>query len=104
MPYYRALLPLLNFVETPDGLWSNDAGFSLQFGEADPGSRPYDRRGAGLNHLGFAAASRNGLLTVARGMAAAGFEVPELQSFGEAEALFLKDPDGLRVEVGFHAS
>ena len=37
---------------------------------------------------------------VAARVAAAGFEVPAVQSFGEARALFLKDPDGLRLEVG----
>ena len=104
MPYYRALLPLLGFAETPDGLWSNDAGFSLKFGEADPDSRAYDRHGPGLNHLGFSAASREAVLAVASGMAAAGFDVPEIQPFGGSAALFMKDPDGLRFEVSFHAS
>ena len=104
MPYYRALLPLLGFSETPEGLWSNGSGFSLKFGEADPDGRPYDRHGAGLNHLGFAAADRESVLRVASGMAAAGFEVPDIQAFGGAAALFLKDPDGLRFEVSFHGS
>ena len=103
MPYYRTLLPLLGFSEAPDGLWSNVAGFSLKFEEADPGARPYDRHGAGLNHLGFAAADREAVLTVASGMAAAGFEVPDIQPFGEAAALFMKDPDGLRFELSYHA-
>jgi lactoylglutathione lyase len=104
MPYYRALLPLLGFTEAPEGLWRNGAGFSLKFAEADPGGRPYDRYGAGLNHLGFAAANREAVLAVASGMAAAGFEVPHIQPFGESAALFMKDPDGLRFEVSFHAS
>ena len=104
MPYYRALLPLLGFTETPDGLWRNAGGFSLKFDEADPAGRPYDRHGAGLNHLGFAAAGREALLAVAGGMAAAGFEVPDIQAFGEAAALFMKDPDGLRFEVSFHGN
>ncbi len=104
MPYYRALLPLLAFAEAPDGMWSDGAGFSLKFDEADPGSRPYDRQGAGLNHLGFAAADRGAVLAVASGMAAAGFEVPDIQPFGKAAALFLKDPDGLRFELSFHGS
>jgi lactoylglutathione lyase len=34
-------------------------------------------------------------------MAAAGFEVPDIQAFGEAAALFMKDPDGLRFEISF---
>lgn len=103
LPYYRTLLPLLGFAEEPDGLWSNGDGFSLKFAEAEPGRRPYDRHGAGLNHLGFAAADREALVAVAKGMAAAGYEVPDIQPFGEAAALFMKDPDGLRFEVSFHA-
>jgi lactoylglutathione lyase len=102
LPYYRTLLPLLGFSETPRGLWSNGAGFSLKFTEADPGGRPYDRHGPGLNHLGFAAADRDAVAAVAGAMAAAGFEVPEIQPFGEAGALFMKDPDGLRFEVSFN--
>jgi catechol-2,3-dioxygenase len=104
MPYYRALLPLLGFEETLDGLWDNGAGFSLKFAEADPESRAYDRHGAGLNHLGFSAADRDAVLAVANGMKAAGFEVPNLQPFGNSAALFMKDPDGLRFEVSFHGS
>ena len=30
----------------------------------------------------------------------AGYEVPDIQSFGEGIALFLKDPDGMRIELG----
>lgn len=104
MPYYRALLGLLGFIEELDGSWSNGAGFSLKLNEAEPGRRPYDRYGAGLNHLGFSAPDRDSVLAVASGMTAAGFEVPDLQAFGEAAALFMKDPDGLRFEVSFHAA
>lgn len=102
MPYYRALLPLLGFAETAEGAWTDGSGFSLKFAEAGPGCRPYDRHGAGLNHLGFAAADRQSVVAVASGMAAAGFEVPDIQPFGEAAALFMKSPDGLRFEVSFH--
>ena len=103
MPYYSALLPLLGFSQTSDSIWSNGTGFSLQFGEASPGSRPYDRYGAGLNHLGFAVPDRATVVAVAGAMAAAGFEVPEIQPFGGTAALFMKDPDGLRFEVTYHA-
>src|SRR3712207_408540 len=103
MPYYRALLPFLGFAEVPDGYWSNGAGFALKLAEADPACRPYERHGAGLNHLGFAAPSRDAVLAVAKGMTAAGFEVPDIQPLGGAAALFMKDPDGLRFEVSFHA-
>lgn len=101
VPYYRALLPLLGFAEGAGGDWRNGAGFSLSFAEADPGCRPYERFGAGLNHLAFAASDREAVLEVAGAMADAGFEVPDVQRFGDAVALFMKDPDGLRFEISF---
>ena len=103
LPYYRALLPLLGFTETEDGIWSNAAGFALQFGEAQAGSRPYDRYGPGLNHLGFAVPTRDAVLAVGTAMSAAGFDVPPIQAFGRSSALFMKDPDGLRFEITHHA-
>jgi hypothetical protein len=32
-------------------------------------------------------------------MAEAGFEVPEIQEFPDGSALFLKDADGMRIEI-----
>ena len=101
LAYYRALLPLLGYSEAADGSWQG-GGFSLQFAQARPGSHSYDRYGPGLNHLGFALPSRDAVEVVGAAMAARGFEVPAIQSFGLASALFLKDPDGLRFEVTHH--
>ena len=101
LAYYRALLPLLGYSEAADGSWQG-GGFSLQFAQARPGSHSYDRYGPGLNHLGFALPSREAVEVVGAAMAARGFEVPAIQSFGLASALFLKDPDGLRFEVTHH--
>ena len=101
LAYYRALLPLLGYSEAADGSWQG-GGFSLQFAQARPGSHSYDRYGAGLNHLGFALPSREAVEAVGEAMAARGFEVPAIQNFGGASALFLKDPDGLRFEVTHH--
>lgn len=99
LPYYRALLPLLGFREQPDGMWKGTTGFSLKFDEARPDSRPYDRHGAGLNHLGFAAPDPTALTAIAETMAGAGFDVPALQWFDDIPALFMMDPDGLRFEI-----
>ena len=101
LAYYRALLPLLGYSEAADGSWQG-GGFSLQFAQARPGSHSYDRYGPGLNHLGFALPSREAVEAVGAAMAARGFEVPAIQNFGGASALFLKDPDGLRFEVTHH--
>src|SRR3569832_304120 len=55
MPYYDALLPLLGFTKRREQVWTDGAGFYIQFLQAKSGTRPYERYGAGLNHLGFGA-------------------------------------------------
>jgi len=52
MPYYDALLPLLGFVKRREHVWTDGVGFYIQFLQARSGTRPYERYGAGLNHLG----------------------------------------------------
>lgn len=99
MPYYEALLPLLGYVKRRDHVFSDDSGFSFQFHEAAAGARPYERHGAGLNHLGFAAPDEQFVHAVRDAMHARGFPVPDVQHLGGAVALFMKDPDGLRFEV-----
>lgn len=99
MPYYRTLLPLMGFHEQREGIWTDGDGFFFQFREAAPDSRPYERYGAGMNHLGFGAPDRETVERVRAAMQAAGFPVPELQSLGAATALFMKDPDGIRFEI-----
>ena len=101
MPYYEKLLPLLGFARRDDGLWASGA-FSLKFSEASPDARPYDRRGAGMNHVGFAAPSPALLREVRARMAEAGFPVPDILRLGGAEALFMTDPDGIRFEISHH--
>jgi catechol 2,3-dioxygenase-like lactoylglutathione lyase family enzyme len=99
MPYYDALLPLLGYSKRRDHVYSDDSGFSFQFHEAAPDTRPYERHGAGLNHLGFFAPDEPFVHAVRDAMRARGFAVPEIQHLGGAVALFMKDPDGLRFEV-----
>jgi catechol 2,3-dioxygenase-like lactoylglutathione lyase family enzyme len=99
MPYYECLLPLLGFLKKRDHVWSNSSGFFLQFGEAAAGSRPYERYGAGMNHVGFAAETPLQIHAIRESMLSAGFDVPEIQNLGGAVALFMKDPDGMRFEI-----
>ena len=98
-PYYDALLPLLGFEKRSERIWTDGAGFFFQFGEAGEGTRPYERYGAGMNHLGFSAPDPETVHRVRAAMAAAGFPVPDIQHLGGATALFMKDPDGIRFEV-----
>lgn len=101
MPYYAALLPLLGFRKERDHIWTDGEGFYLQFLQAHAGTSPYERYGAGMNHVGFAARSEEEVGAVREAMRVAGFVVPDLQYLGGAVALFMKDPDGIRFEVTY---
>jgi len=70
--------------------------------QAKADSRPYERYGAGMNHLGFSAPSVDAVVAVRTEMARLGFEVPELQDLGGVTALFMKDPDGIRFEISYY--
>lgn len=100
--WYDALLTLIGFTKQREHVWANDDGLALDLRESKPGTRPYERYGAGLNHLGFTAPTMDAHEAVRAGMAAAGFDVPKIQNFGEERATFFKDPDGLRVEVTYY--
>ena len=99
VPYYDCLLPLLGFSKQRDHIWADGDGFFLQFLQARPGTSPYERHGAGMNHLGFGAASAGQVAAIRQAMADAGFAPPDLQHIGGATALFMKDPDGIRFEI-----
>ena len=97
--FYGFLLPRLGFRQKKPYIWYNDHGLFLQFRGIKAGSRPYDRYGAGLNHLGFTAPDRAFVEALHGEMAAAG-HVARLQQFDDGTlALFLPDPDGLRIEI-----
>ena len=98
-PYYDALLPLLGFHKESELIWTDGRGFFFQFLQARPDTRPYERYGAGMNHLGFGAPDPETVHRVRASMAEAGFDVPEIQNLRGATALFIKDPDGVRFEI-----
>lgn len=100
--FYGALLPLLGFARQAPGIWTDGDGFFLQFLEAEPGTRAYERRGPGLNHLGFGAPDAAFVEHVREAMIAAGFDIQPIQDLGGTRALFMPDPDGLRVELSWY--
>lgn len=102
MPYYAQLLPLLGFTKKKDHVWTDGNGFFFQFQQAKSGTSPYERYGAGMNHLGFGVATPDQVLAIRDAMSSAGFEVPNVQNLGGAIALFMKDPDGIRFEVTYY--
>lgn len=101
LPYYSALLPLLGFERLKELYWRSPHGFIIQIAEAKPDARPYERYGAGMNHLGFAVESPAAVETVRTAMIAAGFAAPEIQDLDGVAALFMKDPDGVRFEISY---
>lgn len=100
--WYGEVLPRLGFEQTKPGIWRNAYGLYLQFRKAKPDTCPYERYGPGLNHLGFAAPDPAFVEELACHMLDLGHEA-RLQHFGDGiTALFMPDPDGLRVEVSWY--
>lgn len=102
LPWYTAMLGAIGFEKTREHVWFNGS-VAIDLKEAEAGTRDYERRGPGLNHLGFTAPDLAALDAVRAAMADAGFEVPEVQTFASETATFFKDPDGMRVEVTVYA-
>jgi catechol 2,3-dioxygenase-like lactoylglutathione lyase family enzyme len=99
--YYAALLPLLGFVPIQGTRWRDSRGFVVDLQQAESGTADYDQTAPGLNHVGFRATSPSQLEKVQAAMRGAGFAAPEIEWFPGALALFMRDPDGIRFEIGF---
>jgi catechol 2,3-dioxygenase-like lactoylglutathione lyase family enzyme len=102
MPYYAHLLPLVGFAKKRNHVWTDGDGFFFQFLQAKPDTTPYERYGAGMNHLGFGASTPEQVHAIRGAMQEAGFEVPDVQNLDGAIALFMKDPDGVRFEITYY--
>lgn len=102
MRFYEKLLPMLGFRKTADHVFGNAEGVHFDFRKAEYLDQSYQRYAAGLNHIGFTAPDLAAVNNVRDAMKDAGYEVPDVQCFGDGVALFLKDPDGMRVELGVY--
>ncbi|WP_017668505.1 VOC family protein [Sandarakinorhabdus sp. AAP62] len=100
--FYADLLPLLGFERRRDDVWVNGDGLHVQVLAAEAGTRAYERRGPGLNHLGFRAPTADFVAQLREAMLAKGHAIQPIQHLGGAHALFMPDPDGLRVEVTWY--
>ena len=100
VPFYDALLPQLGFEKLRDHVYANAESIHFDLRPASEPERGYHRYAPGLNHIAFTADSRERIVEIRDAMAAAGFEVPEIQEFSDGSAIFLRDLDGMRVEVG----
>lgn len=99
LPWYAAVLAAVGFDKSRDHVWINEAHQALELRQAEDLDQTYRRGGVGLNHFAVRAESHAALDAVALAVARAGFEVPAFQDFGGERALFLKDRDGMRIEV-----
>ncbi len=102
MPYYDCLLDALGYRKLRPHVFADGSGFFFQFLQAHEGTSPYERYGAGMNHLGFAAPDEAFVHRLRQTMYEAGFPVPEIQNLRGAVALFMKDPDGIRFEITWY--
>lgn len=100
--FYGLVLPHLGFSQVKAGIWRNTHGLHLQLLTAREGTRDYERYGPGLNHFGFTAPSPDFVSQLHSVVSAAGYEA-RLQNFPDGTvALFIPDPDGLRLEVSWY--
>lgn len=100
--FYDVLLPHLGFVRQKPGIWKNDRGLFLQFRGAKDDTSDYGRYAPGLNHFGFTAPDVAAVEALHGVMTNAGYTA-RMQHFPDGTcALFIPDPDGLRVEFSYY--
>lgn len=98
--FYDVLLPLIGFQKNRDHVFSNEDGNYLDFRQATMPDYGYERFAPGLNHIGFAADNRDAVVAIRESMKDAGFDVPAIQEFPDGSAVFFRDADGMRIEIG----
>lgn len=100
--FYDALLPMIGFEKQREHVFANGDGVHLDFRAADDPGHEYRRYSPGLNHLGFTAPRPEVLIELRAEMSRKGFEVPDIQHFDDGQAIFFKDADGMRIEIGHY--
>jgi catechol 2,3-dioxygenase-like lactoylglutathione lyase family enzyme len=100
--YYETLLPMLGFRKTADHVFGNRDDVYFDIRQAENVEHAYERYTPGLNHIGLTAPSRDAITQIQERMKDAGYDVPDIQVFGEDIAIFLKDPDGMRIELSVY--
>ncbi len=98
--HYDILLPRLGFEKSRDCVWVNSEGVAIDLRAAED-AQAYKRYAPGLNHFAFSAGSQAEFERIVSDLSAAEIDVPAVQTFGDAMAVFIPDPDGLRLEIGW---
>ncbi|HEX6930029.1 MAG TPA: VOC family protein [Gammaproteobacteria bacterium] len=101
--FYAALLGALGFEKRRDTVFARD-GLFIDIRTALHESAPYVRGQRGVDHIGFKAPAREDVDSIASTLRDAGF-TGRLITFDSGDyALFLADPDGVRIEVTCYAN
>jgi len=98
--HYGIILPRLGFEKSRDWVWINADGIAVDLRPAED-AQAYQRYAPGLNHLAFSAGSQAEFDRLLSDLSTAGIDVPTVQTFGNGMAVFIPDPDGLRIEIGW---
>jgi len=101
LAYYEALLRAIGFDKFAEHSWRNAQGFIIQIQEARPESVRYERYAPGVNHLGMRVPAAEDVTRLQAAMRDLGLEAPEIQNLDGVTALFMKDPDGFRIEISY---
>ena len=101
--FYGTLLPMIGFSKSRDHVFGNGEDIYLDIRQADELDHPYRRHAPELNHIGFTAPTQDAVAQIRASMEEAGHPMPDIQNFGNDIALFMKDPDGMRIEIAAYA-
>ena len=100
--FYARLLGMLGFEKRRNHVFARD-GLFIDIRAALHDSPPQSRGQRGVDHIGFKAATRGAVDQVHASLHEAGFE-GRLITFENGDyALFLPDPDGVRIEITCYA-
>lgn len=100
--FYAVLLGWLGFEQRREWVFARD-GLFVDLRAARLESDAYRRGARGVDHLGFKANSRTEVDALAAHMRSAGFDGRLIEFDRGDYALFLPDPDGVRIEFTCYA-
>lgn len=98
--FYDLVLTQLGFQKVKNWAWVCDDGLNIDLQQAKEAT-PYGRYAPGLNHFAFTVESEAEFTQILQGLEQAGIKLPNVQKFDGGLAVFLPDPDGLRLEIAW---
>lgn len=101
--FYEGLLGALGFEQRRAHVFARD-GLFFDIRPMLHASPPQERGRRGVDHIGFKATTREQVDAIDAGMKEAGFEGRLIEFDSGDYALFLPDPDGVRIEITCYAN